>query len=164
MDKVTIREIWEEELPILEDLLYEAIYQPDKNNLIPRSILKEPRVNIYIENFGKDKNDHCLVAEFDGEIIGGVWVRLLAGNVKGYGNIDDHTPEFSISIHEEFRNCGIGTRLMRDMIDYLKSSGYSQTSLSVHKGNYAMKLYRKLGFEIIQENEEDYLMVLNLNK
>jgi len=51
---------------------------------------------------------------------------------------------------------------MLTMIKYLQERDYIQTSLSVQKENYAVKLYKKLGFEIIHENNEDYLMLLKL--
>lgn len=162
-NNVTIREIKQSELGILEDMLYEAIYQPDKKNLIPRSVLNIPEVNAYICNFGKKKDDYCLVADSNRKIVGAVWVRIISGDIKGYAYIDDHTPEFAISLFEEYRNQGIGTRLMTAMIDYLRKNGYKQTSLSVKKENYAVKLYHKMGFEVIWEDDEDYLMVVNLN-
>lgn len=159
---ITIREIRQSELRILEDMLYEAIYQPDKKNLIPRSVLNVPEVNAYICDFGKEKADYCLVADFEGKIIGAVWVRIISGDIKGYGYVDDNTPEFAISLLEEYRNQGIGSQLMTAMIDYLRKNGYKQASLNVKKENYAVKLYHKMGFEIAKENDEDYLMILNL--
>jgi len=162
MSEIVIRELRDCEIAKLEDLLYEAIYQPDKQNLIPRSVLKIPEVYAYIKDFGNSKDDYCLVAESYEKIIGAVWVRILSGEIKGYGNIDNETPEFAISLFEEYRNQGIGTKMMSRMIDSLKEKGYKQTSLSVQKENYAANLYKKLGFEIIKENEEDYLMLLKL--
>lgn len=161
-DDIIIREIKQSELGILEDMLYEAIYQPDKNNLIPRSVLNIPKVNAYIRDFGKEKADYCLVADFEGKIIGAVWGRIISGDIKGYGYVDDNTPEFAISLLEEYRNQGIGSQLMTAMIDYLRKNGYKQASLNVKKENYAVKLYHKMGFEIAKEDEEDYLMILNL--
>ena len=76
-----------------------------------------------------------------------------------YGHIDDETPSFAISLYEEYRNMGIGTALMRDMLELLKNKGYKQTSLSVQKANYAVRMYQKVGFEVIDENEEEYIMV-----
>ncbi len=161
---IIIREIKQSELGILGDMLYEAIYQPDKNNLIPRSVLNIPEVNVYICNFGKKNDDYCLVADFAEKIIGAVWVRIISGDIKGYGYVDDHTPEFAISLFEEYRNQGVGFRLMTAMIDYLRKSGYKQVSLNVKKENYAVKLYHKMGFEVIKDDDEDYLMVLKLKK
>lgn len=160
-DNIIIREIKESEFGILEDMLYQAIYQPDKKNLIPRSVLNIPEVDTYIRDFGKEKADYCLVADFEGEIIGAVWGRIISGDIKGYGYVDDHTPEFAISLLEEYRNQGVGSRLMTVMIEHLHKSGYNQASLNVKKENYAVKLYRKMGFEIAKEDEEDYLMILN---
>jgi ribosomal protein S18 acetylase RimI-like enzyme len=77
--------------------------------------------------------------------------------------VDENTPELAISLFKEYRNLGIGTRLMKQMIDFLQEKGYQQTSLSVQKANYAVSLYKKLGYEIVDENDEDYIMVLKLN-
>lgn len=159
---IIIREILPEEIHKLEDMLYEAIYQSDEDNLIPRSVLDVPEVNAYIKDFGKYKDDYCLVADIDGEIIGAVWIRILSGDIKGFGYIDDQTPEFAISLFKEYRGQGIGTCLMKEMINYLRKAGYNQTSLSVQKENHAVKLYLNMGFKIINENNEDYLMLLKL--
>ena len=163
MNEITIREIKESEIWKLEDMMYEAVYQSDEQNLIPRSVLNVPEVRVYIKDFGTLEDDYCLVADLKDEIIGAVWVRILSGEIKGYGNVDNETPEFAISLFKEYRNQGIGTKMMIQMIDYLQAKGYKQTSLSVQKENYAVKLYEKLRFETIEENDEDYLMLLKLN-
>ena len=162
IDNIVIREIEPDEVGKLEDLLYEAVFQPDIENPIPRSVIDVPEVRVYIENFGHKADDYCLVADLNGQIIGGVWVRVLADDIKGYGNVDDRTPEFAISIFKEYRNLGIGMHLMEKMISYLTKNEYLQVSLSVQKGNYAVKMYKNLGFEIINENDEDYIMLLIL--
>ena len=163
MKNYIIRELKQSEFSILDDMLYEAIYQHDTANLLPKNIIKTPKINVYIKDFGKQKDDYCLVADLNGKIVGAVWVRILASEIKGYGNIDDTTPEFAISLFKEYRNQGIGTRLMTEMIDYLRKNGYEKTSLSVDKENYAVKMYKKLGFEVVVENDDDYLMVLKLS-
>ena len=64
--------------------------------------------------------------------------------------------------YKEYRGKGIGTALMSEMLAILKKRGYKQASLSVQKKNFAAEMYRKLGFKIIDENEEEYLMVKKL--
>ena len=96
--------------------------------------------------------------EIKEKIVGAVWVRIM----NDYGHIDDETPSFAISLYEEYRNMGIGTALMRDMLEFLKNKGYKRTSLSVQKVNYAVRMYQKVGFEVIDENEEEYIMVCRL--
>ena len=51
---------------------------------------------------------------------------------------------------------------MRKMLEFLKNKGYKQTSLSVQKENYAARMYQKVGFEVIDENEEEYILVCRL--
>lgn len=152
-----IREIRESEYPILSDFLYEAIFIPEGMEKPPKSIIRQPELQVYIADFGKT-DDWCFVAETNGRIIGAVWVRIM----NDYGHIDGATPSFAISLYEEYRNLGIGTALMKAMLQFLKEKGYQQTSLSVQKANYAVNMYRKLGFEVVDENEEEYIMICKL--
>ncbi len=156
-----IRELRSEEVQVLEEFLYEAIFQKEGEPLLPKDIIEKPELNAYTADFG-GSDDHCFLAEADGQIVGAVWVRILAGEPRGYGNIDDKTPEFAISMVKPYRNQGIGTALMNTMIRHLKERGYQQASLSVDRGNYAYRMYRELGFRTIEEQGNDYLMVLDL--
>ena len=51
---------------------------------------------------------------------------------------------------------------MKKMLAELKNCGYKQASLAVQKQNYAVKMYKKVGFQIVDENEEEYIMVCQL--
>lgn len=82
--------------------------------------------------------------------------------MNDYGHIDDATPSFAISLYKEYRGIGIGTALMKEMLCILKQRGYKQTSLAVQKANYAVDMYKKVGFEIVDENDEEYIMVCHL--
>lgn len=158
--KYFIRTMKQGEYGLLEDFLYHAIFVPDwYKNPVPRSVIYEPELWRTIENFGQYKDDFCLVAEADEKIVGAVWVRTS----KQYGHIDDQTPCFSISLYPEYRNQGIGTELMKKMIKSLTEKGYKRGSLSVQKENYAVRLYSKLGFKTVKENNGEYIMVKELN-
>ena len=158
-----IRPIMPGEIHLLKDFLYEAIYQPDEHNPLSRSVIEQPELKIFIDDFGK-KDDNCLVAAVNGQIAGAVWTRILSGTVKGFGNIDSQTPEFAISVCKEYRGQGIGTQLMLDMLRLLKDKGYAKTSLAVQKNNYAVKMYQKVGFTIVNENEEEYIMTYEFRR
>lgn len=158
MDNYVIRELKKSEEYILEDMLYEAIFQVDESNPISRDIINKPSLRGYIDNWGQ-LDDLCLVAEVNGKIVGAVWTRIFDGEIKGYGTIDNKTPELSISLFKENRNKGIGSALMKKILEKLKEQGYSKISLSVSKNNYAFKLYQKLGFTVIEERKDDYLMI-----
>ena len=52
--------------------------------------------------------------------------------------------------------------MMREMLEQLKAQGYKRASLSVQKANYAVRMYKKFGFAIVDENEEEYIMICKL--
>jgi len=160
--EITIREIKETELEVLETMLYLAIYQREGSVPLPFDVIMKPEIHGYIQDFLNQEGDYCLVAERNSTILGAVWVRLFSHEGKSYGYIDPYTPELVISLVKEHRNQGIGTKLMVKMLQLLKEHGYRQVSLSVSKENPAVWVYRKLGFQIHEENEEDYLMIRTL--
>ncbi|MBR3760318.1 MAG: GNAT family N-acetyltransferase [Ruminococcus sp.] len=153
-----IRKIREDEYKLLDDFIYEAIFIPEGVEPPPKSIINQPDLQVYISNFGKEKDDICFVAEADGKVVGAVWVR----DMNDYGHIADGVPSFAISLYKEYRNSGIGTSLMETMLRELKNRGYERTSLAVQKANYAVRMYKKVGFEIVDENDEEYIMVCEL--
>ena len=155
---VTIRKIQKQEYPLLDNFLYEAIFVPEGIEPPPKTVITSPELQVYVEHFGKSKDDWGLVAEVDGKIVGAVWVRSM----NDYGHIDAETPSLAISLYKDYRGFGIGTAMMKEILALLKSHGYSRVSLSVQKDNYAAKMYLKIGFEIVRENEEEYIMVYHL--
>lgn len=155
-----IREISESEYSVLEDFLYEAIFIPEGVEAPPREIINKPELQVYIKDFGTQNGDYCLVAEVDNKIVGAVWVRIM----NDYGHIDNQTPSFAISIYKDFRNNGIGTALMKNMLALLKNQGYKRASLAVQKANYAVKMYKNVGFEIVGENDEEYIMICDFTE
>ena len=52
--------------------------------------------------------------------------------------------------------------MMQLMLGLLKEQGYKKASLAVQKSNYAVRMYEKVGFKIIDENDEEYIMVCEL--
>ena len=93
MGVTMIREIRPDEYPLLDDFLYEAIYIPDGVESPPRSITAQDELQVYVRDFGRWPDDHGLVAECDGKVVGAVWVRVM----DDYGHVDDQTPSLAIS-------------------------------------------------------------------
>lgn len=151
----TIRELSIDERQVLDTFLYYAIYIPEGITPPPFEIIKQPELQVYIERFGEQDGDICLVAEFDSKIVGAVWVRIM----NDYGHISDDMPSLAISLLPEYRGKGIGTALMQSMQEIVSKQGYKGISLSVQKQNYATKMYRKLGFNTIEDKDEELIMV-----
>ncbi|HIQ81464.1 MAG TPA: GNAT family N-acetyltransferase [Candidatus Scatavimonas merdigallinarum] len=153
-----IRQMNNTEYLLLNDFLYEAIYVPSGIEPPPKTVIYFPELQVYVADFGKKEHDIALVAEVNQKIIGAVWVRIM----NDYGHIDNTTPSLAMSVFKEYRGLGVGTALLKELISLLKSKGYSRISLSVQKDNYAVKMYQKIGFTILKEVDEEYIMVIAL--
>ena len=149
-----IREMRPQEYPLLEFFLYEAIFQKEGVPRISRDIVHSPELQKYIQDFGKIPGDHCLCAEFDGKVVGAVWVRLM----DGFANLGKDIPELAVSLDKAYRGKGTGTCLIEQMLSALAQKGYPAVSLSVQKENPAARLYQRLGFWMIKEHGEEWIM------
>ena len=155
-----IRDIKSDEIPLLTEFLYEAIFQPQDAPKVSRIVLQEPMIWAYVNGFGSRTGDFCRVATIGGVIVGAAWSRLGCS----YGKVDASIPELAISLYPEYRGIGIGSRLLESLLNTLCENGYKKVSLSVDKTNYAVSMYRRFGFETIVEREHDSLMVNHLNR
>jgi ribosomal protein S18 acetylase RimI-like enzyme len=153
------RQLRPNEIVLLNDFLYEAIFIPVGVAAPPRNIIEKEELQVYVRDFGRWPDDRCMVAECDGKVVGAVWTRIM----DDYGHIANDTPSLAMSIYREYRNRGIGTKLLKSMLQLLREEGYKQVSLSVQKENYAVKMYRKVGFEVVGTTDEEFIMVCNIN-
>ena len=151
-----IRAMQPEEYPLLREFLYQAIFLPEGTVPPSRSVIDLPELQIYIADFGTRFGDHCLVAEINGKIVGAAWSRMM----EDYGHIDKDTPSLAISLLPEYRGQGIGTKLLSNLLSLLYEKGFHQVSLSVQKKNPAFHLYKRAGFQILEEKGTEYLMLL----
>ena len=162
MSNLKIRQILKAEYPVLEDFLYHSIFLPSGAEPLPREIIFEPEIFVYIKDF-EGEDDCGIVAEYDGQIVGSAWTRIITA----YGHIDNKTPELAISVLPNWRGQGIGSKMMISLFELLRERGYQQTSLSVQKDNPAVRFYERLGYEIADDrvdhaNHEDFVMIKRL--
>jgi RimJ/RimL family protein N-acetyltransferase len=96
----------------------------------------------FIDNVSKQNNALFIIAEVEGKIV---------GNLNFSGGARPriaHTGEFGVSVLKEFWGLGIGTELIKYLIEWCKQSGIiRKINLRVRNDNYsAIKVYKKLGF------------------
>ena len=53
----TIREMQEQEYPLLDNFLYEAIFIPEGTDPLPKTIITSPELQVYVERFGELEDD-----------------------------------------------------------------------------------------------------------
>ena len=155
---MTVRKLNKNEVDFLADMLYEAIFIPKGHETLPKEIIKEKSLSKYFENWAKDKFDIALVAETDNQLVGAIWGRLFTKENKGFGYVDDTTPELSMAIKKEYRNQGIGTKFITAIASEYKKNGVNHLCLSVDKANKAYGLYKRQGYEIVEETETSWTM------
>lgn len=63
-----------------------------------------------------------------------------------------------MAVHAPYRRQGIGSALLKALLAHLQRTGRPGVSLSVQKRNPASVMYRRLGFGIVRENGEEYVM------
>jgi len=94
----------------------------------------------FIERLGPD--DHLLVAELDGRVVGIAGLNVMCGRRR-------HTASLGIAVHDAFQGRGIGRSFMQALLeiadDYL---GLIRVELEVNADNTrAIHLYKSLGFQ-----------------
>ena len=103
----------------------------------------------------------CLILEFDDQVIGFI--------LGGYTAILGQAHILSFAILENYRNQGLGKKLLEYFIKRAETLGCNNIKLEVDVDNKsAIKLYENLGFEIIsrirkyyQDNSDAFLMIKN---
>ena len=126
----------------LWEMLYLAIFVPTGKPPLPLSILRDPAIARYVEDWGIRSGDSGLIALVDGAPVGAAWLRCFPASEPGYGFVDERTPELSLAVLPAHRGKGIGSRLMERLLQ-----GVGSTSLSCDPANPSWRLYVRLGFE-----------------
>ncbi|WP_448375668.1 N-acetyltransferase family protein [Fervidobacterium sp.] len=84
-----------------------------------------------------------LVAEFNNELIGQLWVWFMDGKKK-----TSHVAEFGLEILSNYRGAGLGTKLTEIAILWAKEKGAIRLEAETLEKNLPMrKILLKLGFE-----------------
>jgi ribosomal protein S18 acetylase RimI-like enzyme len=156
----TLRRLEPNDEAILYEMLYQAIFVPEGGEPPAREIVYQPQLSKYVKDFGK-VSDRGYVAFDNKEPIGATWLRLLSRDNKGYGYVNDETPELTIAVMPGYQGQGIGTALLEHLFKEAKEN-YQSISLSVWRENPVYRLYQRLGFETIKQNENDVVMLKRL--
>ena len=135
----------------MKEFLYLAIFIPLGGDPFPRELLNAPMVSKAYEGWGRDGDTALVVLNNETkEIIGAAWVRLFERSDPSYGFIDENTPDMAIAVNAEYRNRGIGTELLKNLVDTVRNNGFSGMSLSVDPRNHVLRLYKRLGFRFFK--------------
>jgi GNAT superfamily N-acetyltransferase len=159
---VHVRELRDDDLPFLREMLYAALdWRPGVELPSPDFVLAHPQVAIFHEGWGRE-GDAGVVAEENGRPVGAAWWRLFTDEEHGEGYVDADTPELAIAVVDGFRGHGVGRALMETLHQHGRRLGLRQVSLSVDADNPAKRLYASLGYVDYPPGDEDGRMLLDL--
>ncbi len=159
---IIYRSIQPLEYAFLKEMLYEALFVPPGKAKFSKAILEEPAIKKYVANWHQQKEDIAIVAVVENNLIGAIWGRKFRATNKGYGYVDDNTPEISMAVKAAFRNKGIGTALLAHIASVYRRMGIQQISLSVDQLNPAKALYERNGYEIYKVEATAFTMLKHL--
>lgn len=95
--------------------------------------------NVLKEELQSEKSKY-LVAKLDGEIVGFCGMKIML----------DEADIMNIVVRKDYRNQGIGSLLLQNLINFLKELNITSMTLEVMEENYsAIHLYKNFGFKQI---------------
>lgn len=139
LEDLTIRSIRKDDLPAL----HEIVNMPDVAELLgPIPPLTYEKFEKWHGGFIEEPRHIALVAEVKKKIIGLVSI--------GIGEeIYRYDCWLAIYVHKDFWYRGVGTQLMKAIVDVARDIGLRRISLGVYADNKAaIRMYKKVGFKI----------------
>jgi ribosomal protein S18 acetylase RimI-like enzyme len=140
--------------PILWQMIFEAAHMAEEGHTTVQAAKERPDLAHYVQHWGEDGDIGVVAIEPEhNQPIGAAWVRLLIGNNKGYGYVDDETPELAIGLLPGYRGQGVGTTLLSQLFEIVQKV-YPAVSLNTRVTNLpAVRLYERMGFRKVEGSE-----------
>ncbi|MFZ5987911.1 MAG: GNAT family N-acetyltransferase [Bacillota bacterium] len=132
-----IRYIRKDELRALLEL-YKHLNKDD------RGLKENEELSALWGNILNNPSQHYLVAEADGRIVSScvlVVIENLTRGARPYGLIEN------VVTHNEYRNKGYGTRLLKKALEIAQETGCYKVMLMSGRGEETLKFYERVGFE-----------------
>lgn len=154
-----IRPLSSDDEPFLWTALYHALHIPPGADPPPPEVVRQPDLARYVKGWMERPGDLGFVAEVSREPVGAAWLRLWPSDDRGYGFVNEATPELSMALLPSHRGRGIGTALLRRLLAAAARESEA-VSLSVSASNAALRLYERVGFTVVGEGESGSVTML----
>jgi ribosomal protein S18 acetylase RimI-like enzyme len=144
----SLRPVTAADEPFLWSMLFEASHAADDGLRGPADLRSIPELARYVEGWGQPTDLGLIATAGRGAgstELGAAWVRLLTGDRRGYGYVDDETPELAIAVGPGLRGQGLGARLLDGLLAAARPR-FPGVCLSVRADNPARRLYERTGF------------------
>jgi ribosomal protein S18 acetylase RimI-like enzyme len=151
---IIIREATQADEPFLWAMIFEAAHMAEEGHTSVQAAKDRPDLARYVQDWGAQGDIGVIAFEPEhNQPIGAAWARLLTGDNKGYGYIDDVTPELAIGIAPSHRGRGVGTALLARLLE-IAQAVYPAMSLNTRATNApAVRLYEQMKFQKVEGSE-----------
>jgi ribosomal protein S18 acetylase RimI-like enzyme len=151
-----VRKAGPHDVRFLRDMLHHAFYRREG-----ALEAQEQPVYRYVAGWGRP-GDAGVIALDDGFPVGAAWYRLFRADGRGYGFVDEQTPELAVAVVPSRRGRGFGEELLTALMERAREEGHRALSLAVERDNPAMRLYERFGFREVRSEGEAAVMVAEL--
>ena len=143
-----VRPATEADLPVMQAALAHALDWRGEGGWESAIKLIESTGHVCLLDGWGRAGDMAVVADVRGCGVGAAWYRRWSESLHSYGYVDEATPEIGLGVDPGYRQQGIATALMTQLLALAMEHGISSLSLSVERDNPAVRLYRDLGFQV----------------
>lgn len=163
---ITVRPACADDADFLWVMLYYAARMEQDRVASLYAAKDDPMLANYVAGWGQP-TDLGVIGSLGDVPVGAVWSRLLTGEKRTYGYVDDHTPELAAAVLPDYIGQGIGTQLLRAYLDRARAM-FPAVALNVRADNPAFRLYQRAGFEVTSEivnrvGTKSYMMLIRFN-
>ncbi len=131
-------------------MLYYAARMAEDGATSAEPAKTDPALAKYVRGWGRPSDFGVIGRMPAGQAIGAVWARLLIGDERTAGYIDDQTPELAAAVLPAYHGRGIGSALLQEFIARAPQH-YPAIALNVRADNPAFRLYQRVGFVVVSE-------------
>lgn len=156
-EEYRIRALKPSDRSFLWEMLYQSLYVPEGGVPFAREVLNHPDIAKYVNEWGREGDSGFVAVDVEGRAVGAIWLRLWKAEERGFGYVDDETPELGMAVLPGHRGRGVGTMLLSRLIESA-GDGFENICLSVSAANPARRLYERLGFEEVGTSGDSITM------
>ena len=135
----------------LRDLLAEILTPPGGVKPAVDEVMANPQAAAFVEGWGRP-GDHGVIAETVMEPVGAAWYRVFPESDPAAGFEGGKTPELLVAVDRAHRGRGVGTMLVKALLEKARDEGNTSIGLTVPAMNIpAVSVFRACGFTSTRE-------------
>ncbi len=150
-----IRSVTEADMPFLESMMLLAGFPPDRPR--PTDARSMPHVRRFVEGWGRRGDVGVIALDQTERAVGAAWARELDEPLL-VDRAGAPVAEVAVAVEADARGMGTGTALLRALEYFAAAAGHRELALRVSSRNPAVRLYERVGYELVRDDEHGLVM------